>query len=94
MARPKIADRSKVADQNITFRASQRTRYLLDKLVARAGEKAAAVGGSASIGSYLSSLIEREAQAEGIAAPTEAELPAASPPKAAAPTKEGSKKKK
>jgi len=66
MPRPKTADRSTVAEKNITFRASERTRSLLDALVAAAQEEAEAIGANVSMGSYLKGLIEREARAKGI----------------------------
>jgi hypothetical protein len=81
MPRPREVDRSTVAETNVTFRASRRTRALLDGLVGRAKEKAAAVGGSASMGSYLTAMIEREATAEGIRVEEAQEPPAASPAK-------------
>lgn len=81
MPRPRQVDRSTVAEKNVTFRASRRTRALLDGLVGRAKEKAAAVGGSASMGSYLTAMIEREATAEGISVEEVQEPPVASPVK-------------
>jgi hypothetical protein len=66
MPKPKTIDRSTVTDKNITFRASPRTRALLDALVVAAEKEAATIGASVSMGSYLKGLIEREATAKGI----------------------------
>jgi hypothetical protein len=86
MPRPRRVDRSTVAEKNVTFRASPRTRDLLEGLVAQAKVKSAAFGGSATISSYLTKLIEREAEAGGIGesdpAPSQ-ESPRAAKPKAA-----------
>jgi hypothetical protein len=80
VGRPKKEDRALVAEQNITFRSSVRTRSLLDALVALSAADVAAmgVGGRVSMGSYLVALIEREAKAKGI----EAAVPDAAPPPA------------
>jgi hypothetical protein len=66
MPRPRKVDRSTVADTNVTFRTSSRTRALLGALVEHANQQVALVGGTVSMGSYLTSLIEREATALGI----------------------------
>jgi hypothetical protein len=71
MPKPKQADRSTVAELNITFRATRATRAKLDALISAAQKKVAAAGGDVTLGSYMRSLIEREAAAEGITGETE-----------------------
>lgn len=75
MARPPRADRSRVADINLTIRTSEHTRALLNALVAHAREQVASAGGTVSIGSYLTALIEREAKALGVQPKLEGETP-------------------
>lgn len=81
MPKPKMADRSAVAEKSLTIRISRKTRALLDALVEKSDAEVRPKGGHTTVGSYITSLIENAAKASGVSVTLPAEEETAPTPK-------------